>query len=165
MPTVLDIEVESRLLVSAILNVIRFRNQLQMASMNHDALALATALGAHLDIQPDDDSRYDLEEFRFKDNRLKYVLRVQPNMGAVFLAANPEQPIQGCPMLEYSLPCSNIVIGESAYSDSIPNEIAIRFYDVEISQLTQRLTMTWIPDGYWYIWANAITRQFPENGG
>ena len=133
-----------------------------MPPINHDANTLAATLGPQLTIQPDDEAAYVLEEFRFKDARLKYVLMVQPNMGTVFLAADPAEPIQGCPMLEYSLPCSNIVIGESGYDS---NELAIRFYDGEISKLTQRLTMTWIPDGYWYIWANAINRQFPENGG
>ena len=133
--------------------------------MNHDSAAVATALGAFLDIQQDSDPLYFTEEYRFNDSRLKYALIVRPNMGTAFLAADPDEPIQGCPMLEYSFPCSSILIGDSAYSHEIPADIAVRFYDGEISQLTQRLTMTWIPDGYWYIWANAIDRQYPENGG
>ncbi len=67
-------------------------------------------------------------------------------------------------MLEFSFRCTEIRIGKSAY-DVDGNEIAVRFYEDENSPDGQRLIMTWIPEGYWYIWANANTNPFLENGG
>lgn len=126
-----------------------------MSQFNYDSEELAKALRAKLEVQPDDDPEYLTHEYRFSDTRLRYVLLIRPNMGSAFLSADPEEPQQGCPMLEYSFSISKIRVGESAYSDSQAPEIAIRFYDGHESQDEQRLTMTWIPLGYWYIWANA----------
>lgn len=36
----------------------------------------------------------------FSDARLKYVLNLRPETHCVFLAADPDEPEQGCPMLE-----------------------------------------------------------------
>jgi len=57
-------------------------------------------------------------------------------------------------MLEYGFPCSDIIVGDSAYG----NELAIRFYDGAVSNAGLRLTMTAKPDGDWYIWVNAVER-------
>ena len=128
--------------------------------MNHDQKSLATALNATAELQPE----YDTEIFRFSDSRLRYEMHLQPNSGTALLAIDPTEPIQGCPMLEFSFRCSDILIGTSDYS-TMGDEIAIRFYDGSVSQAGQRLTMTWIPAGYWYIWANANTKPYAEDVG
>ena len=130
--------------------------------MIHDPETLATALGAYLERQVDSSSDYNREIFRFNDNRLKYELHLLPNLGCAQLAIDPEQPIQGCPMLEFSFKCSNIEIGASSYCTD-GKEIAIRFYDGEITASGMRLTITWIPVGYWYIWANADNTPYPAS--
>ena len=132
--------------------------------MNHDSESLATVLGAQIELMPDNGSRYDLEILRFNDNRLRYELHLLPNNDTAQLAIDPSEPIQPCPMLEFSFCCTDIVIGKSAY-DIDANEIAVRFYEGEVSPAGQRLTMTWLPEGYWHIWANANSTPYPENGG
>jgi len=128
--------------------------------MNHDRESLATALNATTELSPESDT----EILRFNDSRLRYEMHLQPNSGTAFLAIDPTEPIQGCPMLEFSFRCTDILIGTSAYCEK-GDEIAIRFYDDDVSAAGQRLTMTWIPDGYWYIWANANAKPYSENGG
>ncbi len=128
--------------------------------MNHDRESLATALNATTEFLRE----FDTEIFRFNDSRLRYEMHLQPNSGTALLAVDPTEPIQGCPMLEFSFRCTDILIGASAYCTE-GNEIAIRFYDGDVCQAGQRLTMTWVPDGYWYIWANANAKPYSENGG
>ena len=128
--------------------------------MNHDPESLATALNATTELQPE----FDTQIFRFSDSRLRYEMHLQPNSGTALLAVDPTKPIQACPMLEFSFRCTDILIGTSAYSE-MDNEIAIHFYDGSVSQAGQRLTMTWISDGYWYIWANANTKPYAGNVG
>ena len=130
--------------------------------MNHDPEALATALRADLQYLPYSDSQCDDQIFRFHDDRLRYELHIMPNNETVKLAADPEEPIQGCPMLEYDFQCTEIVIGTSAYHDK---ETAIRFYDRDLSPKGQRLTMTWVPHGFWYIGANANTVPYASSDG
>ena len=126
--------------------------RLACLNMIHDADALATSLGANLELENGSDPDHNREIYRFSDNRLKYELWITPSQETAILAIDPTEPIQGCPMLEFSFKCSDVEIGTSAYSE---NEVAIRFYDGGISNSMMRLTMTWIPSGYWYIWANA----------
>lgn len=116
--------------------------------MNYDPQTLEVALNAT------SVSEFDTEIFRFKDKRLRYEIHLYPNDGTGILAMDPTEPIQGCPMLEFSFRCTDIQIGTSAYCVE-GDEIAIRFYDGDVSESGHRLTMTWIPEGYWYIWANA----------
>ncbi|MCO8120131.1 hypothetical protein NHH03_00155 [Stieleria sp. TO1_6] len=87
----------------------------------------------------------------FRDARLKYVLNLMPDTLCVFLAADPDDPEQGCPMLEYGFTCTDIEIGPSAYGE---NETAIRFYEHRDTFGGLRLTFTPRQDKNWYIWAN-----------
>lgn len=98
------------------------------------------------------DPKFTSHEFRFRDNRLRYVLNVVPEYGTVGLAADPEEPIQGCPMLEYGFTCSEIEIGASAYPPE--DAKAIRFYEHRDTFGGLRLTFTPRGDGNWYIWAS-----------
>ena len=120
--------------------------------MNRDAQATTSALDAKLEFFSGREPQFDTERFRFEDTRLKYELQLLPNNGTAQLAADPVEPIQGCPMLEFSFGCSDIAIGPSAYGD----QIAIRFYEGELTPSGLRLTLTALPDGNWYVWANAI---------
>lgn len=121
--------------------------------MNHDPDAIAAALNASIELLPE----FDTEIFCFGDSRLRYEMHLQVNSGTAILAFDPTTPIQGCPMLEFSFRCTDILIGTSAYCrDS--KEVAIEFYEGDVSPAGLRLTMTWIPDGYWYVWANANTK-------
>jgi len=75
----------------------------------------------------------------FRDARLKYVLNLMPETFGVFLAADPDEPEQGCPMLEYGFTCTDIEIGPSAYGE---NETAIRFFEHRDTYGGLRLTVT-----------------------
>ena len=63
-------------------------------------------------------------------------------------------------MLEFSFRCTDILVG-SAYSDT-EDEVVIRFYEGDVSTGGLRLTLTWIPIGYWYIWANANSQPYAK---
>lgn len=91
---------------------------------------------------------------RFADPLLKYELAIDEQHHAITLAADPEKPIQACPLLEYSFLCSEIEIGESGYGDGP----AVRFYEHRDSRHGVRLTMIKRDDGRWYLWANAQSR-------
>ena len=129
-------------------------------SMKHDRESLANALNATTETL----SEFDTEIFRFSDSRLRYEMHLQPNSGTALLAADPAEPIQGCPMLEFSFRCTDILVGSSAYSDT-EDEVAIRFYEGDVSAVGLRLTLTWIPIGYWYTWINANTQPYAKSGG
>ena len=95
--------------------VIRLKSLTQnRASMKHDRESLAYALNATTETL----SEFDTEIFRFSDSRLRYEMHLQPNSGTALLAADPAEPIQGCPMLEFSFRCTDILVGSSAYSDT-----------------------------------------------
>lgn len=126
--------------------------------MIHDQQSLESALDATIELLPE----YDTEIFRFHDSRVRYEIHLQPRTATAFIAMDPTEPIQACPMLEFSFRCSDIVIGKSAYSAD-GNDVAIRFYDGDVSDAGLRLTMTWIPEGYWYILANANDKPYSEN--
>ena len=113
--------------------------------MNHDPESLATALSARIEYDPN--SKHDLAIFRFSDDRLQYELHILPKNGTAQLAMDPKDPIQACPMLEFSFRCTDVVIGKSAYGD---DEIAVRFFENDVSNDGLRLTMTWLPSGNWY---------------
>ena len=87
----------------------------------------------------------------FSDARLRYVLNLMPETHCVFLAADPDEPEQGCPMLEYGFTCTDIEIAPSAYGE---NELALRFYEHRDTFGGLRLTFTLRDDKNWYIWAN-----------
>ncbi len=132
--------------------------------MNLDSEALSTALKANIEYPPETEQAYDSIIFRFGDTRLRYEMHIHPNTGTAFLAMDPKEPMQACPMLEFSFCCTDVLIEKSSY-DGDGVDIAIRFYEGEVSPAGQRLTITWIPDGYWYIWANATANPNAENGG
>jgi len=90
--------------------------------MKYNRKSLAIALNATTEFQLD----FDNEIFRFSDSRLRYEIYLQPNSDTAFLAIDPTEPIQGCPMLEYSFRCTEILVGTSHYC-SEGNEVAIRF--------------------------------------
>ena len=132
--------------------------------MNRDLNAIAAALGADIEYLADSLPGHECEILRFGDDRLRYELHLQLEYDTAILAMDPIKPIQPCPMLEYSFCCTDITVEPSAYC-TVGNEVAIRFFDGEISQSGHRLTMSWIHSGYWYIWANADARPFAENSG
>ena len=68
------------------------------------------------------------------------------------LAADPEEPIQGCPLLEYGFRCTEIEVGVNAYSKDAGD--AVRFWEHRRFREGIRLTMTHRGDNRWYIWAN-----------
>ena len=119
--------------------------------MNYDTEAIAAVLVAAVE-QID-----DITILRFKDARLKYELHLHAIAGTAMLAADPETPIQGCPMLEFSFRCSEIVVGVSSYDE---HETALTFYEDECTQSGMRLLLTWVPEGYWYVWANSNTKPY-----
>lgn len=125
--------------------------------MNHDSESLKNALDATSDFE----SEMEIEIYRFQDSRLRYELQLQPNSGTALLAMDPTEPIQGCPMLEFSFQCTSILLGTSSFCTEGDGR-AIRFYEGDVSPAAQRLTMTWVPEGYWYVWANANTKPYPE---
>lgn len=131
--------------------------------MNRDLNAIAVALNAKIEYLAESIPGDETEILRFRDSRLRYELHLQPKSDTEMLAIDPSEPIQACPMLEYSFCCTNIEIGPSAYSVD-GNELAIRFYDGGISESTHRLTMTWVSDSYWYIWANSNAKPYAGDG-
>ena len=84
--------------------------------MNYDPVAITSALSASREYMPSADAQFDVDVFRFHDKRLRYQLHLLPNNQTGQLAADPVDPIQGCPMLEFSFCCSDVVIGKSAYA-------------------------------------------------
>ena len=70
--------------------------------MKHDRESLTNALNATTETL----SEFDTEIFRFSDSRLRYEIHLQSNSGTALLAADPAEPIQGCPMLEFSFRCT-----------------------------------------------------------
>lgn len=120
-----------------------------MMRINQSPEAIAKALSASLEFRPENDAIV----FSFNDCRLRYELHIH-NDGTALLACDPKEPIQACPMLEYSFRYTDIVIGKSAYCMN-GQQVAIEFYDGDVSQHGIRLIMSWILDGYWYLWANA----------
>lgn len=98
-----------------------------------------------------DDPRFSSHQLRFADARLRYSLCIMPGYGTIGLAADPDEPIQGCPMFEYGFTCSEIQIGASAFSH---DDKALRFYEHRDTSGGLRLTFTPRRDGNWYMWAN-----------
>ncbi len=119
--------------------------------MKFDLDAIIAFFSAKHEKQQADDPRFSLHQLTFADARLRYNLCIMPGYGTIGLAADPEEPIQPCPMLEYGFTCSEIEIGASAYSCE---DKAIRFYEHRDSLGGLRLTFTPRADGNWYMWAN-----------
>lgn len=119
--------------------------------MTWDIERIASILRATIEPREDDEQRPVWHRLHFHDGRLKYVLNLMPETFCVFLAADPDEPEQGCPMLEYGFTCTDIEVGPSAYRE---NEIAIRFYEHRDTFGGLRLTLTPRHDKNWYIWAN-----------
>lgn len=117
-----------------------------------EPMALVSVLRATREQEPSDDRLYDAELFFFADPLLKYCLFILPNLGSVQFSMDPDEPIQACPMLEYSFNCCEIHIGQSAYSSEPEN--AIRFYEHRNDRGGLRLTLTPLVDGRWYTWVN-----------
>ena len=117
--------------------------------MNWCAEHVKTALGATHD--PDADGCGHL--FLFAGRRTKYALRVDADSNFAMLSADPVEPIQPCPLLEFTFPCDYAVVGESAYSND--DGLAVRFYKDCIDHHRLRLVLTPLADGDWYIWANS----------
>jgi hypothetical protein len=123
--------------------------------MNHEPKSLAAALDASIEFPSDGQHAYDSFIYRFNDSRLRYEMHLHPTTGSAFLSLDPDEPMQGCPMLEFSFRFTHVLIGRS-HHDVHGKEIAIRFYEGEVSDSGQRLTLSWVPEGYWYIWADAL---------
>ncbi|TWT85212.1 hypothetical protein Pla123a_00180 [Posidoniimonas polymericola] len=99
-------------------------------------------------------------QVRFADPLLKYEMAIDEQHNSISLAADPEKPIQACPLLEYYFACNEIAIGESGYGDGP----AVRFMEHRESLFGTRLTMIKRHDGRWYLFANALLRH-PMEGG
>lgn len=119
--------------------------------MKYDLDAIIAFFDAKLETHEDGDPRFAAHQLTFSDARLRYSLGIMPIYGTVGLAADPDEPIQGCPILEYGFTCSEIEIGPSAYSDG---DLALRFYEHRDTFGGLRLTFTPRGDGNWYMWAN-----------
>ena len=68
------------------------------------------------------------------------------------LAADPEEPIQGCPLLEFGFRCTEIEVGMNAYAKDAGD--AVRFWEHRRFHEGIRLTLTPRGDNRWYIWVN-----------
>ncbi len=119
--------------------------------MTWDIQRIASVLHATEVPHENADQPPDYHRLLFSDARLKYVLILVPDTSYVFLAADPDEPEQACPMLEYGFTCTDIEIGPSAYAE---NEFAIRFYEHRDTLGGLRLTLTRRHDKNWYIWAS-----------
>lgn len=128
--------------------------------MKLDLHAIVAFFNAEHETLEADDPRFTSHRLKFKDTRLHYSLGIMPGYGTVGLAADPEESIQGCPMLEYGFTCSEIEIGTSAYSKG---DKALRFYEHRDTFGGHRLTFTPRSDGNWYIWAS-VGGDADENG-
>jgi hypothetical protein len=118
--------------------------------MKFDLDAIIAFFNAQHELIEAADPRFSSHQLSFVDARLRYLLCIMPQCGTIGLAADPDEPIQGCPMLEYGFTCSEIQIGASAYSHDAK---AIRFYEHRDTRGGLRLTITPRVDGNWYIWA------------
>ncbi|MEL6109576.1 MAG: hypothetical protein AAFU85_26500 [Planctomycetota bacterium] len=121
--------------------------------MKVDVEALRKALHAEVEPMEDSGGKDGPQIFRFRDSVLKFELWVHLSQGSVFLAADPSEPIQACPLLEYGFVCSEIEVGMNAYGDSAGD--AIRFFQHRRSEGGIRLTMTPRGNDRWYLWAAA----------
>lgn len=128
--------------------------------MKYDLVAIIAFFGAHHEFHEADDPRFSLHQLTFSDARLRYSLGIMPGYGTIGLAADPDDPSQACPMLEYGFTCSEIAIGPNAYSDG---ENAIRFFEHRDTFGGLRLTFTPRGDGNWYMWAN-VGGDFDDDG-
>ncbi len=123
----------------------------QSLMMKFDLDAVIAFFNAHHETHEAGDPRFTSHQLTFTDTRLRYSLGIMPAYGTIGLAADPDEPIQACPMLEYGFTCSEIVIGPSAYS---ADDKAIRFYEHRDTFGGLRLTFTPRRDGNWYMWAS-----------
>lgn len=92
--------------------------------------------------------------FHFRDSLLEYQLLVRPVDQSVLLVADPEEPLQGCPLLEYGFACSEIETAPNLYDNHEGQ--AVRFWQHRDSREGIRLTLTPRGKDRWYIWANAL---------
>ncbi|MFK7768739.1 MAG: hypothetical protein AB8B55_16075 [Mariniblastus sp.] len=129
--------------------------------MKLDIESLCDALSAELEPAS---SEYPSHIFRFRDSLLRYEMHVNPQGNSVAFAADPEEPMQACPLLEFSFRCDEIEVGMNAYSKVYGDKLgnAVRFWEQsnlnhrEDPENGLRLTMSPRGDGRWYLWANAI---------
>jgi hypothetical protein len=112
---------------------------------------LVQALNATHVIFDSDDPPHERHEFIFADGRLRYVMNVLPTKMTVFLTADPDDPAQSCPMLEYGFTCNEVELGPSAYR---AGDTSVRFYEHRDTFGGLRLTLTPKGDKTWYIFAS-----------
>jgi len=103
------------------------------------------------------DPSYDVIRLSFTGGPVHYVLELLPNFGTAQLSTDPNRDLPSCPLIEYSFRFTHFEIGDSAYGP----ELAIRFYDGKTSMDDLRLTLTHLPGGRWYTWANSIPTAYP----
>ena len=132
----------------------------QSLMMTLDLAAIVAFFDAAIETRDAGNRAFMSHHLTFADARLRYSLDIMPVHGTVGLAADPEEPIQGCPMLEYGFTCTEIEIGPSAYSEG---DKALRFYEHRDTFGGLRLTFTSRGDGNWYIWAS-VGGDADENG-
>lgn len=121
--------------------------------MNFDLISLCENLNAEHEVLTHPDCEETSLIFRFRDSLLRYELQVHGWNDSVMLTADPEEPIQACPLLEYGFVCTEIEIGENAYHPKAGH--AIRFWEHRQNHHGLRLTLTPRGDNRWYIWSNA----------
>jgi hypothetical protein len=120
--------------------------------MQIDVDGLSEALRAEYERWGPDADGGDEHIFRFRDAIMRYELLIRCPAGATTLAMDPEKPIQGCPLLEFTFSCASIEIGENVYDPAAGP--AVRFWGNDRQKRDIRLTLTPRSDNRWYIWAN-----------
>ncbi|TWU41153.1 hypothetical protein Poly51_63960 [Rubripirellula tenax] len=126
-----------------------------------DITRLADVLHATIVYHHHTEPNYQVFDLTFVDPLLKYSMMIRPHAGIIQLAADPDAPISGCPLLEYGFRYDPLDVGDSAYGPGP----AIRFYDGPCKRNDIRLTITIRSDGRLYLFANADPTPYPERTG
>jgi len=121
---------------------------------------LETVIAASSEWSRCENAEYDAILLSFTDGRLHYVLQMLPTLGTAQLSADPNRELPSCPLLEYSFRFTHFEIGDSAYGPGL----AVRFYDGATLINNLRLTLTRLPNGLWYTWANSNPSPYPDQG-
>ena len=100
------------------------------AALKLDVESLADALDAQHELFQHPGSNDTSHIFRFRDSILRYELWVNHLSDSVMLAADPEKPIQGCPLLEFGFRCTEIEVGMNAYGKDAGD--AVRFWNTDV---------------------------------
>ena len=124
--------------------------------MKIDVESVRAALSAEHELFQQPGTKDTSHIFRFHDSVLRYELHVLHKNDSVLLAADPKEPNQGCPLLEFGFRCTEIEVGVNAYEEEAGD--AVRFWEHRRFHEGIRLTLTPRGDNRWYIWANGFDK-------